>query len=73
MNKANVILFTFIKSNALDIILNKILAYSPQTLYVISDLPRNDKDVAYQNEVRRIVNSFSHKINIVLYFYFFDF
>jgi len=66
MNKTNVILFTFIKSSSLDSILNKILDYSPQILYIISDLPRNNTDLEYQKEVRSIINSFSHRLNIVL-------
>jgi len=66
MNKTNVILFTFIKSKSLDSILNQVLAYSPQILYIVSDLTRNNTDLEYQKEVVRIVNSFNDRLNIVL-------
>lgn len=65
MNKANVILFTFIKSNALVAVLNSISAYKPQSLYIVTDLPRNEMDEGYQEVIRNIILSYKNKINIV--------
>ncbi|MFN9581934.1 MAG: hypothetical protein ACK566_04590 [Bacteroidota bacterium] len=65
MNKANVVLFTFIKSNAINAVLGSIHEYNPEKLYIISDLPRNELDKECQKIINNTIESFKGKINIV--------
>lgn len=65
MNKANVVLFTFIKSNAINAVLGGILEYNPEKLYIVSDLPRNELDKDCQKIINDTIESYNGKFNIV--------
>lgn len=66
MNKTNVALFTFIKSNSLDEILSKVLAYDPTKLYLILDPVSNEADLVHQQKIKEIISGYQTQINIQL-------
>lgn len=64
MNKANVVLFTFIKSASIDIILSSIVKYKPEKLYLVIDQPRNAEDESHQIILKEKIKQFSNFLTI---------
>ena len=56
--KSNVVLFAFIKNQALQTILSHIQNYEPACLYVVIDLPRNENEMLLQQEVKKTIADF---------------
>lgn len=62
--KSNVVLFAFIKNQALQTILSHIQNYEPACLYVVIDLPRNENEMLLQQEVKKTIAGFENKLNV---------
>jgi GR25 family glycosyltransferase involved in LPS biosynthesis len=64
MNKANVVLFTFIKTESIDSILSIIVKYMPEKLYLVMDQPRNSEDESHQELLKKKIENVANQLTI---------
>lgn len=64
MSKANVVLFTFIKTESIDTILTLIVNYKPEKLYLVMDQPRNSDDESHQIVLKKKIEQVANQLTI---------